>query len=104
MDVIANRDTQGLARGASGAHTGNGTLCKVTLGFKPQFVVLINVTDVTRFEKVDGMAANATLKIVAPAGTGTTIDTTGAVTLTEDGFTISAAVNAAAKDFVWFAA
>lgn len=101
MDDIATRDTQGIARGCTGAHTGDGTLLTVLLGFRPQTVTLINVTDVIKFEKIDGMAAAATLETAA-AGT-LSVDTTGAVTLTDNGFTVAAAVNISAKDFVWSA-
>lgn len=103
MDDTATRESSGVARGCSGGHTGDGSICNVMLGFKPKHVVLVNITDVVRFEKIDGMAANATLEIVAAAATGTTIDTTGAVTLTDTGFTIAAAVNITDKVFVWFA-
>lgn len=101
MDDTATRDTQGIARGCTGGHTGDGTILTVTLGFKPQHVTLINITDVVRFEKIDGMAANATLETLT-AGT-TTIDTTSAITLTDTGFTVAAAVNINAKVFVWAA-
>lgn len=104
MEDTATRDTAGIARGASGTHTGDGTLLTVTLGFKPQFVVLVNITDVVRFEKIDGMGANDTVEIVAAAAAGTTIDTSGAIVLTDDGFTVSAAVNISAKAFAWYAA
>ncbi len=101
MEDTATRDTNGIARGCSGGHTGDGTLLTVTLGFKPQHVTLINTTDAVRFEKIDGMADNATFETVT-AGTST-IDTTSAITLTDDGFTVSAAVNISAKVFVWAA-
>lgn len=101
MNDSATRDTQGIARGCSGGHTGDGTLLTVMLGFKPQHVKLINVTDVVSFEKIDGMAAAATLETAAD-GTRT-IDTSGAITLTDDGFTTAAAVNISAKVFVWAA-
>lgn len=103
MNVSPTRDSAGIARGASGNHTGNGAIANVLLGFKPKYVVLINITDVVRFEKIDGMAANATVEIVGAAATGTTIDTTSAVVLNDNGFTISAAVNINTKAFVWFA-
>jgi hypothetical protein len=103
MDDTATRDTQGIARGAVGEHTGDGTLLTVTLGFRPMHVVLINITDVIRFEKIDGMAANATLEI-APAADGVnTIDTSGAIVITDTGFTVAAAVNISAKVFSWVA-
>lgn len=101
MDDSATRTENGVARGNTGGHTGDGTILTVRLGFRPMHVVLVNITDVVRFEKIDGMADNATVETVT-AGT-TTIDTTSAITLTDDGFTVAAAVNIAAKAFVWFA-
>lgn len=101
MEDSATRTENGIARGNTGGHTGDGTLLTVRLGFRPMHIVMINTTDAVRFEKIDGMAANATFETVT-AGTST-IDTTGAITLTDDGFTVSAAVNISAKNFVWFA-
>lgn len=101
MEDSATRTENGVARGNTGGHTGDGTLLTVRLGFRPMHVVLINTTDATRFESIDGMPAGATFETVT-AGTST-VDTTGAVTLTDDGFTVAAAVNIAAKVFVWFA-
>ena len=101
MEDTATRDTNGIARGCSGGHTGDGTLLTVTLGFKPQQVKLINITDVVSFEKIEGMATAATLETAAD-GTRT-IDTTSAIVLTDNGFTVAAAVNISAKVFVWAA-
>lgn len=101
MDDTATRDAQGIARGAVGTHTGDGTLLTVTLGFKPMHVVLVNLTDAIRYEKIDGMAATDTVETVT-AGT-TTIDTGSAIVLTDTGFTVAAAHNISAKNFAWFA-
>ncbi len=101
MDDTATRNSQGIAHRAVGTHTGDGTLLTVTLGFKPMQVVLINITDVVRFEKIDGMATDASYESAA-AGANT-IDTSGAINITENGFTVSAAVNISAKNFAWFA-
>lgn len=103
MEDTATRSADGIVRGDCGTHTGDGTLLTVTLGYKPKFVVLVNLTDVVRFEKIDGMGANDTIEIVAAAATGTTVDTSGAIVLTDTGFTVSAAVNISAKNFAWFA-
>ena len=91
----------GIARGSCGFLTGDGTQLSVTLGFKPKHVIFINVTDRDRYEWIDGMDANTTLKSVA-AGT-TTADTTGAIIAVEKGFTVPAAVNISGKKISWFA-
>lgn len=101
MEDTATRTENGVARGNTGGHTGDGTLLTVRLGFRPMHVVLINVTDVVRFECIDGMPAGSTYESAA-AGANT-IDTSGAITLTDDGFTVAAAVNITAKVFLWFA-
>lgn len=96
-----DRNGMGIARGSCGKATGDGTALSVTLGFRPKHIILINVTDRDRYEWIDGMAANTTLKSVA-AGT-MTADTTGAITIVEKGFIVNAATNIAAKALVWFA-
>lgn len=95
------RNANGIANRAIGKATGDGTALSVTLGFKPMKVEVINLTDTTTFEKIDGMPDNTTIKCVA-AGTVTT-DTSSAITLVEKGFIVSAAANAAGKALVWFA-
>lgn len=96
-----NRSGMGIARGSSGKATGDGTALSVTLGFKPKHVIIYNRTDVTRWEKFDGMADANSLKTVA-AGTCTD-DNTSAIVFAEKGFVTSAALNAAGKDLYWFA-
>lgn len=101
MNDGADRNTFGVARGATGGNTGDGTALIVTLGFRPKAVVLVNITDVTKIEKIDGMADNATLQTVA-AGT-MTIQTTSQITIDENGFVVSAAANANGKVLRWWA-
>lgn len=84
-----------------GSATGDGTALRVELGFRPMHVVAINVTDATRFEKLDSMANANTLQTVT-AGT-TTVTTTSQITIDDTGFTILAATFAATKVFNWFA-
>lgn len=102
MDVVADRGAFGIARGATGTFTGDGTLTNVTLGYRPKMVTLVNVTDALKLEKIDGMAANATLQTVT-AGTQT-VTTTSAITINDSGFAVTAAIAADGDDFVWFVA
>lgn len=95
MDDRASRDAMGIARGFTGTQTGDGTALTVTLGFRPKYVMVYNVTDATKWEKIDGMAASNSIKTVT-AGTMTT-DTTSAIQITENGFVVSAAAAANAK-------
>jgi hypothetical protein len=98
MDDRASRETYGVARGATGTHTGDGTVLTVTLGYRPKRVELVNMTDNTVWTKIDGMPENTTLKDAA--GTPT-VDTTSAIQIVQNGFVVSAAANIAAKAMVW---
>ena len=90
----------GVNNRAFGSFTSDNTIATINLGFVPRVVKLINITDVVIFEKLEGMAANASIKTVT-AGT-TTIDTTGAITINTDGtINFSAAAVGNAKACVW---
>lgn len=102
MDITATKDVMGIARGCYGTATGDGTAITATLGFRPKHVIVVNLTDAMRWEKIDGMTDAQSLKTVT-AGTQTT-DTTSAIVLTDDGFTTSAALAASGKALVFFAA
>lgn len=90
------RNANGIANRACGKATGDGTALSVTLGFKPMTVTLFNVTDGVRFEYIEGMDANTTMK-------NDTADTTGAITAVEKGFIVAAAANITGKKLVWYA-
>lgn len=96
------RDAMGIARGATGTSTGDGTALVVTLGFRPKTVKLVNLTDNITWEKIDGMSDAQSMKKVA-AGT-TTVDTTSAIIIDDNGFTTSAALAASSKSLVWYVA
>lgn len=96
-----DRNGMGIARGSCGKATGDGTALSVTLGFKPKHIVLINLTDATRFEWIDGMPANNSIKTVTAGAM--TADTTGVITLAEKGFIVNAASAANGKALHWFA-
>lgn len=95
------RNTLGVARGACGTATGDGTALVVTLGWRPKYVLVFNSTDAIKWEKIDGMADNLTAKTVT-AGT-LTADTNSGITIQENGFTVSAAAAANAKALSYFA-
>jgi hypothetical protein len=102
MNVTPTRRGDGIVRCQDGSFTGDGTAVTINLGFIPTFFQLINLTDAVVWEKLRGMGATQSLKVVT-AGT-TTVDTTSAIVLNNDGtVTISAAANVSAKSFVFVA-
>lgn len=96
-----SRNAQGIANRAVGVATGDGTALSVAVGFRPMKVELVNLTDATTFEKIDGMSDAQAVKCVT--GGALTVDTTSAIVLTDRGFIVSAAVAAAGKSLVWYA-
>jgi hypothetical protein len=102
MLATPSRRGDGIVRCQDGAFTGDGTAVTIALGFIPSFFQLINQTDVIVYEKTRGMAAANCIKVIA-AGT-MTLDTGSGILFNSDGtITISAAVNVAAKAFVFIA-
>lgn len=99
--VYATSTTGGIAHFSSGSFTSDNTATTVTLGFTPRWVKVVNSTDVIVWEKIEGMAAANSVKTVT-AGT-TTVDTGSAITLSENGFTLSAAAVGDAKAIAWVA-
>jgi len=78
-----------------GQLTGNGADRKVVLGFKPQNVVLRNVTDGIDLYKSDSMPLKK-VRNEDIAGAKTYVD---GITIDSDGFTIEAAKFVAAKEY-----
>lgn len=101
MDVAATRQDMGVTEGSTGTFTGDGTALSVLLGYRPKMVVLVNLTDATKIEKIDGMTDAQSLQTVT-AGTQT-VQTSSQIVLTERGFTATAAVNASGKSFAFYA-
>jgi len=98
---VATQKSDGIARSESGTIVGDGTILTVTLGYRPQRVVLINVTDAIKFEKHDaGMLNTETLQTVAAGAQSTT--TSSQIVITDGGFVVTAAVFITAKVFSWF--
>lgn len=99
--ATATSQSGGMANIATGSFTGAGAIVDVDLGFVPRYIKFVNVTDRITHEFIEGMAATTTLKAVA-AGT-LTADTTSALVVTDNGFTISAAAAIDAKACTWVA-
>ena len=99
--TIASR-ADGITNSSSGSFTGDGAITKITLGFNPMYFLLVNTTDVVKFEKLSSQPAADTLKTIA-VGTMTE-DTTSAILFNGDGtVSINAATGITAKVFAWVA-
>lgn len=102
MLASATRKGDGVVRSSTGVITSDGTAITLSLGFVPNFFQLINKTDVIIWEKINGMLATESIKIVT-AGT-TTLDTGSAIVFNADGtVTISATAAGTAKALVFIA-
>lgn len=99
--VYASKNAAGIARSTTGAFTGDGTVTEVILGYRPKYIKVINITDRIVQEKLEGMADDTCLNIVA-AGTATA-NTSSLVTIQDNGFTLAAAVAIDEKAIVWLA-
>lgn len=80
-DAVANVDTQFIT------------------GFLPRKVTFINLTDRSRLEWFEGMAADSAILTVA-AGT-TTLITTAGITPLQNGFSVKAATLVASKTYTY---
>lgn len=100
--VTPTSHSAGIVNFASGSFTSDNSITVVTLGFTPRWIKVVNSTDVIVWEKIEGMAAAASVKTVT-AGT-TTVDTGGAITVNTDGtISLSAATVGTAKAISWVA-
>lgn len=100
--VTPTSHSAGIVNFASGSFISDNSVTVVTLGFTPRWIKVVNSTDVIVWEKIEGMAAAASVKTVT-AGT-TTIDTGGAITINTDGtISLSAATVGTAKAISWVA-
>ena len=80
-----------------GALTGTGAIITVVTGFTPSYIVVINGTQVTRLEYVNGL-------VTKTADTPTfAMNTNLSVTATANGFTIAAAEQAESDSLTYFA-
>lgn len=100
--VSAASQDGGISNFASGSFTSDNTATVVKLGFKARWVKVVNSTDVILWEKIEGMAAANSIKVVT-AGT-TTVDTGSAILINDDGtITISATAVGNSKAISWVA-
>lgn len=101
MAESATTQSMGIVNMATGGFTGAGAIVEVNLGFTPRVVEIFNATDAMQWKKTHNMPANTSIKTVT-AGTQTA-DTTTAITIDTDGFSVSAALAASAKVITWVA-
>lgn len=101
MIDLATSQAAGVANFATGSATGDGTAIEVSLGFKPRYIKVFNLTDVVVWEKFEEFTAAQAIKTVT-AGT-TTLDTTSAVVIGAAGFTLLAAAFGNGKVVHWAA-
>lgn len=91
----------GILNRASGAFTSDGNDTVITLGFVPKWVKVVNSTDAIVWEKIYGMAAANSVKII---DTTMSIDTGSAIVIGTDGtFTLEAATVGTSKAIAWIA-
>lgn len=102
MLASVSRKANGVARGCTGSFTGDGTPVELNLGFVPNRLVLINVTDAIKHEKINGMTAAQHLQTLA-AGTQSVVATSQIVFNSNGTVSIAAATAPNAKVCVWYA-
>ena len=103
----ATSNSEGVVNMAVGSFTGAGADVDVTLGFKPRYLKLINLTDRTTYEITGDMTASHALKTVAA---GTVTDDTAGILLYDGqssagyrGFLVPAAIAINTKALHWVA-
>ena len=94
MLASVSRKANGVARGCTGSFTGDG--------FVPNRLVLINVTDAIKHEKINGMTAAQHLQTLA-AGTQSVVATSQIVFNSNGTVSIAASTAPNAKVCVWYA-
>jgi hypothetical protein len=84
---------------ASGTYAGTGAAVSITCGFKPQVVMIWNVTDGdTLWFHLQGMTDATSIKIDAAVAAGT-----NGVTLSSSGFSVGTDISESAKTMRYFA-
>lgn len=105
MTVTSTQTHHQVRNVAVGRYLDDGTAAafSIVCGFRPRYVVVLNVDDRTQLEWYEGMADASALKTVA-AGTRTKITTLG-ITDNADGFTVGldTDVNVTNKQLSWVA-
>lgn len=80
----------------------------ITTGFKPRYVKVVDQTNATIYERLEGMAAANTVKTL-PGTTGAndtvtqSIDAGTLIAFTDRGFTVAAGIAVASSSFAWVA-
>lgn len=102
--VTAASNSLGVVNFASGSFTSDNTITTINLGFVPRSVKVINSTDAIVWEKIEGMTAANTLKLVSHASAQVNIDTGSAVVINTDGtVTLAQATVGSSKAIAWVA-
>lgn len=84
---------------ANSTYAGTGAAVTVTLGFKPEFVMIWNVTDGdTLWFHVNGMTDATSIKVDTAVAAGT-----NGVTLSSSGFSVGTDISENAKTFRYIA-
>lgn len=102
--AVATSVSGGIVNTSTGSATSDGNAISVTLGFKPRWVKVINETDAIVWEKLEGMSATKTLKLLAHDTAQVVVDTSTALSIGDSGFTISATAAGTSKALAWIAA
>lgn len=95
--VTISKRADGIVNSVTGSFTGDGAAQTLSLGFVPRHILVVNETDVVKWEKFDPMAAANCLKTVGSTGV-TTLDAGSAVVINSDGtVTLSSGLAVSAK-------
>jgi len=76
----------------------------VTLGWVPRYVKAVNVNNLAFYEYFEGMAAGTSLDTGNHADTQISVNAAGAITLTDNGFTLGLDICDTAADVVYWVA
>lgn len=104
MNNSATTRADGIVNFSSGSFTSDGTAATVNLGFKPRWIKVVNSTDAITWEKIEGMAAANSVKVVG--GTvAVTVDTGSAILINSDEttMTLSTTLCGTGKAISWVA-
>lgn len=105
MTATSTQSEHQVRNMAVGSYISDATAAafKITTGFKPRHVEVVNETSRDEYKWFEGMAAAEAVKRVA-AGTGTLITSNG-ITVAEDGFTVGldTDVNVISEQISWIA-
>lgn len=101
--AVATSTSGGIVNTSTGSATSAGAAIAVSLGFKPRWVKVINETDGIVWEKLEGMSATKTLKLISHDTAQVVVDTSTAISLDDSGFTLSSTAAGTSKALAWIA-